>query len=70
MRTSANTSNFGVNWLKNVATKVWDIFPYDIKSIENLELLKIKIRKCQPKGYYCRLCKEYVYSIEYDNILY
>ena len=37
MRTSANTSNFGVNWLKNVATKVWDIFPFDIKSIENLK---------------------------------
>ena len=37
MRTSANISNFGVNWLKNVAIKVWDIFPYDIKSIENLK---------------------------------
>ena len=44
MRTSANTSNFGVNWLKNVAIKVWDIFPYDIKSIENLKQKCLKYK--------------------------
>ena len=45
MRTSVSTSNFGINSLKYLATKVWDIVPYDIKSAENLTLLKSKLKK-------------------------
>ena len=44
-RASVNTSNFGTNSLKYLATKVWDVFPCDISLIENLELFKKKIRK-------------------------
>ena len=45
MRPKANISNFGTNLWEYLATKVWYNVPFDIKSIENLELFKKKIRK-------------------------
>ena len=36
MRTNVNASNFGINSLKCLVTKLWDFVLYDIKSIENL----------------------------------
>ena len=36
IRTNVNASNFGINSLKYLVTKVWDIVLYDIKSIESL----------------------------------
>ena len=51
MRTSVNNSNYGISSLKYLATKVWDIVPCGIKSIENVEcmdrrtLVSTQIRK-------------------------
>ena len=69
MRTSVNTSNSGINSVKYLLTKVRAIVPYayDIKSIEKLELFIRKIRKWEPKGCHCKLCKEYVYSVGYAD---
>ena len=36
----ANTSSFGLSSLKCLATKIWNIVPYDIKSVGNLNLFK------------------------------
>ena len=36
MRTSVNTTNLGINSLKYLVKKVWDIVLYKIKLIENL----------------------------------
>ena len=42
IRIRANTSSFGLTSLKYLATKIWDIVPYEIKSVGNLNLLKKK----------------------------
>ena len=42
IRTRVNTSSFGLSSLKYLATKIWDIVPYEIKSVENLKLFKKK----------------------------
>ena len=56
-RARVNTSSFELNSLKYLATRIWDIVPYDIKSVENLNSVKKKIRNWEPKGCHCRLCK-------------
>ena len=45
IRTRGNTSSFGLSSLKYLATKMWDIVPYDIKSVGNLNLCKKKNKK-------------------------
>ena len=61
-RTRVNTSSFGLNSLKYLATKIWDIVPYNIKSVENLNSSKKKIRNWELKGCHSRLCKQYVHG--------
>ena len=40
---------------------VWDtMLPDSLKSIQNLEKFKTKVKKWVPKDCPCRLCKEYV----------
>ena len=43
-RTRVNISSFGLSSSKYLATKIWDIVPYDIKSVGNVNLFKGKIR--------------------------
>ena len=43
IRTSVNTSNFGLNPLKYLAAKTWDFVLYDIKSVKIQILFKKKI---------------------------
>ena len=40
IRTRVNTSSFLLNSLKYLVTKIWDIVPYDIKPVGNLNLFK------------------------------
>ena len=40
--------------------KIWDILPTDYKSIGNLDIFKIKIKKWKPENCFCRLCKFYI----------
>ena len=65
VRTRVNTSSFGLNSLKYLATKIWDIAPCDIKSTGNLNSFKEKIRNWEPKGYHRKLCRQYVHGIGY-----
>ena len=63
--TNVNTTSFGLNSLRYLATKIWDIVPNEIKLAKNLDLFKEKIRKWEPKGCHCRLCKVYVHGVGY-----
>ena len=64
-RIRVNTSSFELNSLKCLATKIWDIAPYHVKSVENLNSFIKKIRNWEPTGCHCRLCKQHVDSIGY-----
>ena len=59
-RILVNTSSFGLNSLKCLATKIWDIVPYHVKSVENLNSFIKKIRNWEPTGCHCWLCKQHV----------
>ena len=65
IRARVNTSSFGLCSLKYLATKIWDIVPYEIKSVGNINLFKKKIRIWEPKGCHCRLCKQYLHGVRY-----
>ena len=65
VRARVNTSSFGLNSLKYLATKIWNIVPFDIKSTRNLNSFKEKIRNWEPKGCHCKLCRQYVHGIGY-----
>ena len=69
IRTHVNTSSFGLSSLKYLATKIWDIVPYEIKSVGNINLFKKKIRNWEPKRWHCRLCKQYLHGEGYVDTL-
>ena len=56
IRTRVNTSGFRLISLKYLATKIWDIVPYQIMSARNINLFHKKIRNLEPKG-----CHIYIY---------
>ena len=70
IRPRVNTSSFGLSSLKYLATKIWDIVPYEIKLPGNLNLFKKKIRNWEPKGCHlkamqkisarCRICGHFL----------
>ena len=68
-RISVNTSRFGLNSLRYFASKVWNIVPSDIKNASNLNIFKNKIRKWEPKEYYCYLCQSYVSNLGFVNLV-
>ena len=71
IRTRSNTSSFGLRSLKYLAKKIWDIVPYDIKSVGNLNLCKKKKkRNREPKGYHCRLYIQYLHGVGYVETFY
>ena len=68
IRTFVNISSFGLNYLKYLITKIWDVVPHDIKSVGNLNSFKKKIGNWEPKGCHCRRCKQYVHGVGYVDI--
>ena len=69
IRTLANTSSFGLSSLKHLATKIWDMVPYEIKSVGYINLFKKKISNWEPKGCHCGLCKQYLHDVGYVDTL-
>ena len=67
IRTRVNTSSFGLNFSKYLATKIWNFVFYDIKSAENLNSFKKEIRNWETEGCHCRLQKQYVHGVGYVN---
>ena len=54
-RSSANTSQFGLNSLTLFSSKVWNILPNEIKNSATLNIYKEKIRNCEPKNFIFKL---------------
>ena len=42
---SVNTTHFGLNFLPYFASKVWNIFPLELKNLNDVENFKSEIRK-------------------------
>ena len=53
----------GLETLRCLGPKVWDMIPKDVKNIDSLILFKNKIKNWIPKHCPCRLCKIYIKDI-------
>ena len=64
-----NNNIFGQNLLRYFASKVLNMVPLEIKNCGSVEILKIKIRNCEPKDCYCYLCKTYINNLGLVNVI-
>ena len=50
----------GLETLRNLGPKIWDLVPHEFKSCESLSLFKDNIIKWRPCNCPCRLCKVWI----------
>ena len=65
---SVNTTHFGLNSLRYFASKVWNMVPLEVKSLNDVESFKSEITKWEPMQCQCTLCLPSMHSIGYVNI--
>ena len=59
------TVNYGLQTLRSLGPKVWDMIPNDLKNVASVSIFKTKIRKWTPEKCPCRLCLQYVPQLGY-----
>ena len=57
--------NSGIETLRCLGPKIWDMVPSKLKNIEMLSLFKTKIKDWIPANCPCRLCKTYIPQLGY-----
>ena len=68
-RNIINTTKFGLNSLRHVASKVWSMIPIEIKNSSTVEIFKSKISKWKPNDCDCKLCQDYLHRIGFVNLV-
>ena len=69
LRNSVNSSQHGLNSIRFFASKVWQMILMEMKNLKNLEDFKNKIRRWEPDGSDCKLCKDFVSNLGYVNLV-
>ena len=59
------TVNYGLETLRSLGPKIWNMIPSDLKGIPSLLIFKKKIKKWIIHNCPCRLCKCYVPQMGY-----
>ena len=59
----ANSVYHGTESLAFLGPKIWDLVPDEIKTSENVDIFKNKIKKWIPDNCPCRLCRVYIQNI-------
>ena len=67
-RPNVNSEHFQINFLRHMAEKVWDMVPYDMKNVNDIETFKNNTRKSKPVNCHCKLCLDYLSCVGYVNI--
>ena len=57
--------NSGIETLRCLGPKIWDMVPSELRNIEALPLFKTKIKNWIPVNCPCRLCKTYIPQLGY-----
>ena len=57
------TVRYGIETIRNMGPKTWDIVPSEIKESKSLLEFKQKIKKWKTSECTCRLCKSYIYGL-------
>ena len=60
---NVSTVYYGTNTIAFQGPKIWAMVPEDIKLSDTLAQFKAKIKKWEPKGCTCRLCKLYIQNL-------
>ena len=64
-RSNPKKENYGLQTLRSLGPKVWDMLPIDLKNNPSLAVFKTKIKKWTPHNCPCRLCKIFVPQLGY-----
>ena len=59
-QSNPKTVKYGLETLRSLGPKIWNLIPTDLKDISSLPLFKVKIRKWVPRNCPCRLCYSFV----------
>ena len=60
---SIKTTYYGIQSVRFLGPKIWDIIPDNIKNCQSLHEFKSLIKLWKPENCPCRLCKKYVASV-------
>ena len=66
-RANIQTEHFGIESIKTLGTKIWDLIPAEIKAQKFLMIFKKKIKNLTPKSCACRLCRIYIGEVGFIN---
>ena len=66
-RSNSHSTHFGTESIANIAAKIWNRIPNEIKEACSLTNFKSKIKRWFPEGCPCRLCKTYVGQVGFIN---
>ena len=64
-RNSVNSSKYGPNSIRFFASKV----PMEMRNLKSFEDFKNKVRKWEPDGCDCKLCKDFVSNLGYVSLV-
>ena len=59
------TTTYGLESLRYLGPKIWEIVPKELKLIGSLAEFKKKIKSWNPNNCPCKLCKLYIYGVGY-----
>ena len=59
------TTSYGLETLRCLGPKIWDMIPFNIKTAKSLPNFKINIRNWKPENCPCRLCANFVPNLGY-----
>ena len=59
------TTAYGLQSLKYLAPKIWNIMPSDIRNSDSLSELTTKIKSWKPVTFPCNLCRTFVVQVGY-----
>ena len=60
-------SNYGLDTLRHLGPKVYDIVPNDFRNSPSIEIFKSKIKTWIPTKWPCGLCREYIANVGFIN---
>ena len=63
------TTQYRIESVSNVGTKLWNLLPGEIKNSSSFTVLKNKIRKLTPEKCPCKLCQTYIKNDGYIWLL-
>ena len=58
----------GLETLRELGPKIWNIVPENIKQCTSLEKFKLSIKKWKPENCPCRLCKTYIAGLGFYDV--